>query len=59
MAIKILFDANNRPIEPTLLLANKNGNILGLITNVSELRVTDNLTSVSRMSFKVTKYYDN
>lgn len=59
MAIKILFDANNRPIEPTLLLANKNGNILGLITNVSELRVTDNLASVSRMSFKVTKYYDN
>lgn len=53
--IKILFDNQNNPIVPTLLLANRNGNRLGQITNVSNIFISDALNDTPELTFKVSK----
>lgn len=57
MAIKIIFDAANNPEAPTIILARKNGDKLGLI-DAHNVEVTDNLNNVSEMSFNVYKEID-
>lgn len=57
MAIKIIFDAANNPEAPTIILARKNGDKLGLI-DAHNIEVTDNLNDVSEMSFNVYKEID-
>jgi len=58
MAIKIKFDASNNPILPTLLLAKKDGTILGLIEARKPV-VSDSMNDVSEITFEVHKYEDN
>lgn len=53
--IKILFDPDHRPIEPTLILANKNGKRLGQLRNVTDLFVSDHLNDTAELTFKISK----
>ena len=58
MAIKINFDVAHNPEVPTLVLARRNGDKLGLI-NAKSIEVTDNMVDACEMSFTVYKYIDN
>lgn len=53
--IKILFDPDHRPVEPTLILANKNGKRLGQLRNVTDLFVSDHLNDTAELTFKISK----
>lgn len=53
--IKILFDPDHRPVEPTLILANKNGKRLGQLRNVTDLFVSDHLNDTTELTFKISK----
>lgn len=55
MAIKISFDVNHNPIPPTLILANRNGNKLGVISDAYEINVSDALSEIPTITFKVSK----
>ena len=57
MAIKINFDAANNPEVPTIILAKKNGDKIGLV-NAKSIEVSDNLNDASEISFTVNKYVD-
>ena len=57
MAIKINFDAANNPEAPTIILAKKNGDKIGLV-NAKSIEVSDNLNEASEISFTVNKYVD-
>lgn len=57
MAIKINFDPLHNPEKPTVILARKNGDKLGML-NAQNIIVTDSLNDPSEMSFKVYKYID-
>ena len=57
MAIKINFDAANNPEAPTIILAKKNGDKIGLV-NAKSIEVSDNLNDASEISFTVNKYVD-
>lgn len=57
MAIKIQFDAANNPESPTIVLAKRNGDKLGVL-NAKEIEVLDALNDASEISFKVYKYVD-
>ena len=56
MAIKIEFDDNNMPIVPTFILSRKNGDAIGVITNLCALTV-QNTIDVPNVTFQV--YKDN
>ena len=57
MAIKIKFDLFGNPEPPTIILANKNGNMLGqLNVNTDTIEVVDKLNDASEMSFTINKY---
>lgn len=56
MAIKINFDSQYQPIPPTFVLCLKNGDRLGLINNISKLRIRDSFNDVPEISFTVSKY---
>lgn len=47
MALRILFDDVNNVIAPTLVLATRSGEKLGVINNVTTLRVSDALKVAS------------
>ena len=55
MAIKIQFDVDHNPILPTLILANRNGNKLGVISGAYSVQLSDALSETPTMSFKVSK----
>lgn len=55
MGLRILFDVNHNPVQPTIILANRNGNKLGVIDNYYNLRLVDVFTDNPQMSFKITK----
>ena len=55
MAIKIDFDAAHNPQVPTIILAKKNGDMLGGL-DASEVEITDSMNDKSEMTFKVYKY---
>lgn len=54
--IKINFDPVGNPEFPTLVLAKRSGERIGLLDNLSEQHITDNLNSYSELSFSVPKY---
>ena len=60
MAVKINFDSTHNAIEPTMVLAKKNGKLLGVI-QASKIRFKDILNSPSEFSFTVykTDYLNN
>lgn len=57
MAVRIRFDESNNVIQPTFLLANRNGNKLGLVPAVN-LHIRDNFTTCFELEFNVNKYAD-
>ena len=54
--IKINFDPVGNPEFPTLVLAKRSGERIGLLDNLSEQHITDNLNSYSELSFSISKY---
>ncbi len=58
MAIRIKFDSDYNVEAPTLILAERNGKRLGLISNIFEINLTDRLNSAAEISFKVYKELD-
>lgn len=60
MAIDIKFDLANNPEPPTILLANRSGNIYGQL-NVDEtsIEINDKFDEASEISFTLYKYIDD
>ena len=59
MAIDIKFDLVNNPEPPTIILANRNGNMLGqLKVNVESIDLSDKFNDASEFSFTLNKYID-
>lgn len=56
--IKVEFDANNNPIEPTLVIATKSGHKLGRII-AHDLVATDTLSEAPEFTFKTYKSYND
>jgi len=56
VAIEIKFDSANRPETPTLILAKRGGDRIGVLNNVTNIRLDDNLNTPSEISFTVHKY---
>ena len=54
MAMRIAFDSNRNPITPSIILTNRNGNRLGLLTNVYNIVVNGSIDT-PEMSFNVLK----
>lgn len=54
--IKINFDPVGNPEFPTLVLAKRSGERIGLLDNISEQHITDNLNSYSELSFSISKH---
>ena len=60
MAINIKFDLTGNPEPPTILLANRNGNILGQLKfNEESIELTDRFNDASEFSFTVNKHVDD
>lgn len=57
MAIKIMFDAANNPESPTVVLAKRNGDKLGML-NAKEISISDSFNDAPELSFKVYKELD-
>lgn len=55
MAIEIKFDSANRPESPTFILVRRSGEKIGVINNITNIHVTDNMVSLSEVSFIVHK----
>ena len=55
MGIRIKFDPSWVPIEPIIVLANHNGNRVGTVTNISDIKFVDALTEEQNITFTVTK----
>lgn len=59
MAINIKFDLAGNPEPPTILLANRNGNILGqLDVDTDSIDLGDKFNDASELSFTLNKYID-
>lgn len=56
MAIKINFDSNYNAESPTLVLAKRNGDKIGLLSNVDNINLKDCMNDVPEMSLTVHKY---
>lgn len=56
MAIKINFDPSGNPELPTFVLAKKNGDKIGKLSNISGINVRDVLNDCPEISFTVNKY---
>ena len=60
MAINIKFDLVGNPEPPTILLANRNGNILGqLYVDEKSIDISDKFNDASEFSFTLYKYTDD
>lgn len=57
MAVLIKFDNNHIPLSPTLVLANRNGNKLGVIPAL-HINVADHLNAAMELQFEVQKSYN-
>lgn len=57
MAIRIMFDAANKPEEPTIVLARRNGTKIGAL-NAKEISISDSFNDAPELSFKVYKELD-
>lgn len=59
MAINIKFDLVNNPEPPTIILATRNGNKLGLLdVNIESVNISDNFNDASEFTFTLNKYVD-
>lgn len=58
MAIKIKFDPTHNPQFPTFILATRSFKKLGVITNITDLHIKDNLNAPMDVSFTVHKSFD-
>lgn len=58
MAVRIKFDNTHNVIQPTFVLANRNGKKLGTVP-AENIRVTDNFNSYFETVFSVNKYNNN
>ena len=56
MAIRINFDGNHNAETPTLVLGKRNGDKIGLISNIDNINLKDCMNDVPEMSFTVHKY---
>ena len=56
MAIKIKFDTNDIPENPTFVLSKRSGDKIGMLSNITNIQVKDCLNSVPEVSFTVHKY---
>ena len=56
MAIRINFDGNHNAETPTLVLGKRNGDKIGLISNIDNINLKDCMNYVPEMSFTVHKY---
>ena len=60
MAIKIKFDLFGNPEPPTIILANRNGNMLGqLKVNNESIELSGKLNDASEISFTINKYIND
>ena len=59
MAIEIKFDASNQPELPTLVLTTQNGDRIGCLSHVSDIKINDNMNSANEISFVVHEYIDD
>lgn len=65
--VDIEFDSYGRPEKPELILKTMSDDVIGVISNTSDLRITLNYSEISEMSFNVssnndgvdTKFYDD
>lgn len=55
MAVKIKFDSNYNPIQPTLVLAHRDGRLIGELPAYN-VHLSDTLTDGSTLSFQVDKF---
>lgn len=55
MAVKIEFDSNNQPLQPTLVLAERNGHKIGVIYNIDDFKFVDNLNDKTVFEFSINK----
>lgn len=55
MSIEIKFDSANRPEPPTLILIRHSGERVGVINNVTNITIKDNMNPLSEISFTVHK----
>lgn len=58
MPIKISFDGDNCPEMPTMVLATKSGSKHGVINNITDVVLTDSMSSPAELSFQVHKSLD-
>lgn len=56
--IKIEFDAVGNPIQPILVLAERNTEKLGVIENITDFNITGNLNAADEFSLTVYKYFN-
>lgn len=56
MAIKIYFDASHNAEIPTFVVANRNGNKIGQIDNITDIDTKDYMNDCPEVSFTVHKY---
>lgn len=56
MAIKIYFDASHNAEIPTFVVANKNGNKIGQIDNITDIDTKDYMNDCPEVSFTVHKF---
>lgn len=59
MAINLKFDLVGNPEPPTIILANRSGNMLGqLKVNTDSIELSDKFNDASELSFTINKYID-
>ncbi len=58
MAIRIQFDGTGSPEAPTLVLAKRGGEKLGVLNTVDNISVSDRLSDACELSFDVYKEFD-
>ena len=54
--IQLNFDINGNPELPTLVIARRNGNKIGELTNISGIKLKDSMSDSPEISFSVNKY---
>ena len=60
MAINVKFDLAGNPEPPTILLANRSGNILGQLgVETESIDMSDRFNDASEFSFTLYKYVDD
>lgn len=56
MAVKIKFDTSGMPESPTFVLSKRSGTHIGVLNNISQLQVRDNMNSPFEFSMIINKF---